>query len=564
MCLYAEYDDASRLSAIYDGDGGKTVYWRDGPGRLIQRELAVTGANIALWNSKDVIERDVLGRLTRTEIKGGGPTAHALPVVTEWFDQDSLGRTHQEKFRFGWAPSNDVEVNSTWTGGNPFRDGLGYADNLFAGSAPLSMTNAHDEIGRLTGIDWTGHSGAAEELASYGWVGGLRRTRAVKYSSSTWPEGRTYFDYDTYGRLTGIDDRIWTSPTPPSSSASKFGYEYDAASNLTKEIYDKVDGTSAGDRFGYDAHHRLTQAWMGVSQTVMDDPQPTGWVSGVTTFLTYGYDGANNRTQAEVYTSPNQDSSTDYSVQDGTHPQGPSNRYDKVGFPGGPEYMEYDDRGNLTYDGRFYYRYDFLNRLQEVWRVAPDQGGGGEEEKFEVPDADALEDAKAETESLISDLMQRLPHEHDDPVFRARLRARIRGGVIRFDAVGMSTSSAAAASSPEGAELELVAVYTYDAFNRRIGSVIVGEQTQLHAWDGWRQTVQYEAIGDLAVLRVPAQAVRVGRAARRARRLPALRRGDAVVGELLRAARRPGHRGEAGRRGRGGRGAVPVRPVRTG
>ena len=221
MCLYAEYDDASRLSAIYDGDGGKTVYWRDGPGRMIQRELAVTGANIALWNSKDVIERDVLGRLTRTEIQGGGPPAHALPVVTEWFDQDSLGRTHQEKFRFGWAPSNDVEVNSTWTGGNPFRDGLGYADDLFAGSAPLSMTNAHDEIGRMTGIDWTGHSGAVEELASYGWVGGLRRNRAVKYSSSTWPEGRTYFDYDTYGRLTGIDDRIWTSSTPPSSSASR-------------------------------------------------------------------------------------------------------------------------------------------------------------------------------------------------------------------------------------------------------------------------------------------------------------------------------------------------------
>lgn len=33
--------------------------------------------------------------------------------------------------------------------------------------------------------------------------------------------------------------------------------------------------------------------------------------------------------------------------------------------------LTYDQRGNLSYDGRFHYKHDYLNRLQEVWAVQP-------------------------------------------------------------------------------------------------------------------------------------------------------------------------------------------------
>jgi RHS repeat-associated protein len=44
---------------------------------------------------------------------------------------------------------------------------------------------------------------------------------------------------------------------------------------------------------------------------------------------------------------------------------------------------------------------------------------------------------------------------------------------------------------PIEGNLELVAVYAYDAFNRRVQSILVGIETQVHTWDGWRQVVQH-------------------------------------------------------------------------
>jgi hypothetical protein len=53
-----------------------------------------------------------------------------------------------------------------------------------------------------------------------------------------------------------------------------------------------------------------------------------------------------------------------YEVEDGAS-GGPSNRYTQAAGA----LQTHDLRGNLTYDGRFYYRYDYCNRLQEVWQL---------------------------------------------------------------------------------------------------------------------------------------------------------------------------------------------------
>lgn len=191
------------------------------------------------------------------------------------------------------------------------------------------------------------------------------------------------------------------------TTASQFDYEYDAASNLTKEHYDKV-GAGIGDRFAYDAYHRLSAAWMGV--TSMSGGNPNGYVSGqMHEYLTYGLDHANNRSTSSSQTAPAVPPPTTYSLQNGTHPQGQSNRYDVVTVPGAPTAVvhEYDDRGNMTYDGRFVYRYDFMNRLQMVWRVLPSGGAPVEEEKYAVVDEEGLADAESAVKLAVPDLYSR-------------------------------------------------------------------------------------------------------------------------------------------------------------
>lgn len=496
MCLYAEYDDASRIKAVYDGDGGKTEFWRDGPGRVIQRELAKHGALISLWNTKEVMVRDAIGRMSQMKIYGSlsvggsGVPDHALLVATESFDADSIGRTHAERYAFTFAPANVLEVNSAWAGGSPVRDGLDYADNLGSGlTAPLSMDYGHDAIGRLTGIDWTGHSGSTSTLAGYEWVGGLRRNRTVRYSASNYPEGKTTYGYDGYNRLTQIKDDIYTAGST-FTTKSQFDYVYDAASNLVKEEYIKVDG-SAGDRFAYDAYHRLTEAWMGVDSSLMTpSANPTGFVSGqMHSYLTYGLDSANNRTDSGVQTGSSP-VTTSYALQDGNHPQGASNRYDGVGVGGALTPYEYDGRGNLTCDGVFVFRYDYLNRLQEVWKIVVD-GETQEDAQYAVATEGAEENARTQVRLSVQELTRRLPREHMNSSFRAQLRANIAGGVIKINGRGQGGGGGMPPLLID-AQVDLVAVYGYDAFNRRVMGIIVGVETQFHTWDGWRQVVQYK------------------------------------------------------------------------
>ncbi len=502
MSLYAEYDGASRLSALYDGDFGKTEFLRDGPGRVILRKLVNGGTStdrISQWNTLDWLRRDALGRLVENYYLGGN--THQYPMGTETFVQDSLGRVHSEKFQSAFAADHVLETKSTWSGGNPFRAELEYTGLVNGGASGMEtakMGFGRDAIGRLSSVEWdraAGSSGTMKPLAEYGWAGGLRRTRSVHYGNSQFAEGRSLFSYDRYGRLTQIKDDVYTAANT-FTTKSKFDYEYDAASNLTKEKYAKVGGR-VGDRFAYDGHHRLTQAWLGVDQPTMDAANPPGTFtsSQVHEYLTYGLDAANNRTSSSslVATTPDV---TNYTIQDSANAQGPSNRYDTVWAPGAPTAttLEHDDRGNLTYDGKFKYRYDYMNRLQEVWRVIPHGGDGDGKEKYGIVQEGALEDAQEAVKMEVPDLYSRLAREHTDPIFRARLRATISGGVIRITPTPQG-GGGRPGFVPINGTLELVAVYLYDAFNRRTTSILVDPsvgETQLHTWDGWRQCAQHK------------------------------------------------------------------------
>jgi RHS repeat-associated protein len=76
-----------------------------------------------------------------------------------------------------------------------------------------------------------------------------------------------------------------------------------------------------------------------------------------------------------------------------------------------------------------------------------------------------------------------------DPVFRGRLRKTIVGGVVR---VNGSPSGGGMPRFVEPANLVLVALYGYDAWNRRVMRAVVAQGTWLSAYDGWHEVAEHE------------------------------------------------------------------------
>ncbi|MFN6195717.1 MAG: hypothetical protein ACK5BN_18050, partial [Planctomycetota bacterium] len=186
MSLFAQYDGASRLKSLFDGDGGRVDFWRDGQGRVIQRALVAAGPRISLWNTHDVIRRDALGRIQQTDY-ASGPQGSQL-MGSEAFATDSAGRVHNERFAFAFAQANVLDVASNYAaggnGGGAFRTGLDYRDNLPSATAqPLQLQFGRDEIGRLTQIDWDRAPGSSPGL------GQLARSWTDRESQGRLPSG---------------------------------------------------------------------------------------------------------------------------------------------------------------------------------------------------------------------------------------------------------------------------------------------------------------------------------------------------------------------------------------
>jgi RHS repeat-associated protein len=322
----------------------------------------------------------------------------------------------------------------------------------------------------------------------------------VRYGGSTHvANGVESYTYDAFGRLSSIQDltNLVGGGTPAGQAAqtNRFDYLYDAAGNLKEEKYAKAGGW-LGDRFTYDEYHRLKKAYMGVSSALISpnpptpSADPTGYSSANTKQLVeYDLDEAQNRLGVTETTSGGP-VGFGYQLEE----SGLSNRY----LQAHDAKPEYDKRGNLIYDGQFYYRYDFLNRLQEVWRVLVEAAGAMQSapesgDKYIVVDeVPALEESRQEVYEEVDNLLHRVPLEHKNPTFRSRLRSDIPGGVIRVpSATSTATSGGGMPQFFLPAKLELVALYGYDAFNRRVIRAVVNEDTYVTSYDGWREAVEH-------------------------------------------------------------------------
>jgi RHS repeat-associated protein len=112
-----------------------------------------------------------------------------------------------------------------------------------------------------------------------------------------------------------------------------------------------------------------------------------------------------------------------------------------------------------------------------------------------VNEKQALDDAKQEVYDDVENLLHRVPLEHKNPTFQSRLRKPIPGGVIKVPAATSSTSGGGMPQFVIPADLELVALYGYDAFHRRVIRVVIKEDTYITSYDGWREAVEYTLSG---------------------------------------------------------------------
>jgi RHS repeat-associated protein len=78
--------------------------------------------------------------------------------------------------------------------------------------------------------------------------------------------------------------------------------------------------------------------------------------------------------------------------------------------------------------------------------------------------------------------LRRLMRRMRDPAFRAGMKQSVRGGVVQLSRGGLFGPTPDAEP-----QLMLVAVYNYDLFNRRTARIIIGIDTYVYAWDGWRE-----------------------------------------------------------------------------
>jgi YD repeat-containing protein len=177
-------------------------------------------------------------------------------------------------------------------------------------------------------------TGSSATLATYAYQGSATSKKTIAYSSTV--NGVTDFAFDQYGRHSKIET------LNGSTVLGKVEFFYDAASNLTKEKYAHFAASGVvreGDRFFYDEHHRLADAWLG-ADTATFNTEPPPATPTLIKRVTYGLDAANNRTQVATVEGSSGSTETYATDDDST----PSNRYTTVGLQ---TYL-YDARGNLT------------------------------------------------------------------------------------------------------------------------------------------------------------------------------------------------------------------------
>jgi RHS repeat-associated protein len=443
-----------------DGNGSVIDQAFDAASRLLTRTVTA-GSGVSLLATKETFGYDNVGRMTSMRTDWG--SNRDLLMVDEVFVPDSLGRNGSETFRYygaGGVTTDPVVIASSFAisggGEDPtFRRSLTYSSGHVVGTSP-------DAVSRLKSMTLSvpgGSQGAS--LASYRWGGGQVLRRSLNYVGTSNSQV-TEFSFDAYRRLSTLKDTLNGGPSP----YSQFDFEWDAAGNLLKEKYTKVNG-QVGDRFSYDPFDRVTGAKLGV-KTQADMDGAYGSAQSIKE-IAYALDPGNSRDLVTETPDGGTPTTTDYTTEGG------SPRYQQVGgvFP------LYDGEGNCVFDGTYYLAYDFKNRLSEVYIAVEGEMGAGSQALVEATSArrpirtrvsaDALRSSRAAIQKKLA----------------GDLGRALRNGKAHRDAGDLQAPLSGGSSS--SMTLVLVGLYGYDPMNRRVLRSVPGVHDQRFSYDGWRE-----------------------------------------------------------------------------
>ena len=463
------YDAASRLTLIVNGNNVNIKRTYDESGRLREQWAEPPLNGHSEWATKEVFAYDVFGGLMDLTTKAGA--TYATHVVTAQQRQDAYGRTDWESFDFLGGGTSLLFVNSDYgvTGNNEdllVRHQLG-VDGATTVSFQL------DRLGRTWGYGTGTGASVDDYIARYRFVGGrVRERQQGKQADDVWLLSSDH-GWDPLRRLTSLETKKITGGTV----LSRFDHTFDLEGHLTKRKRDRVGVASGGgDMFQLDEYYRLAGTKLGV-----DPSQFGGTYAGATTYqreVEYSpasapLDEAQNRHLVRETTGG---TTTDlpYTLDPDSH------RYTQANGL----VLTYDGEGNLISDGWRFFVYDFKNRLSEVWQYFPVEG-----EQAAVS-ASASRDGRAR---------YAVPRER-----LHRIRARARNTLLAPERMqrgyGDVTGRAALANQDQSlaateGNLQLVAVYGYDPFNRRVIRHVVGQVGLYSTWDGWREVSEQVWLG---------------------------------------------------------------------
>ncbi|MBK8980703.1 MAG: hypothetical protein IPM29_32785 [Planctomycetes bacterium] len=125
----------------------------------------------------------------------------------------------------------------------------------------------------------------------------------------------------------------------------------------------------------------------------------------------------------------------------------------------------YDGEGNLVFDGRYYYLYDFRNRLSQVFELVADSGQSAAAMRSA---GGAIVSTSALTQAR-DDILSRLS---GSPVQAIRNASRAERSSSTLRAVVPSPYGSSRAGTTVEAQLVLIAAHGYDPFNRRLVRVV--------------------------------------------------------------------------------------------
>jgi RHS repeat-associated protein len=458
-----EYDAANRLTAWVDGNDARVEIDLDKVTKRPENRKVVSGfGHLSFMTTYEEWQYDQFARVTdaRTRYITFNPTTPSttptlLNAAASW---DTLGRVEREEYEWrGVSNPAPARVVGSWTvPGGTTKDPY-FRQNITTASG-WELHYNHDNGARLSSmrIKSPAVGGTLTELAAWRHEGGQVLGRKVYPTVGTSNSVEDALTYDGLGQLTGITS-TWNGAGTPLLADT---ITRDWLGNVLSVQYKRNSG-GGGDRFKLDGFDRLVEAKLGV---------PDNEFSGSYSSATYGdrkiewvLDPAHNRNSVTVTPAGWSPTSTNYSVSS------VSNRYLAVGG----QNFTYDGNGNLVFDGTYLYKYDYLDRLCEVYRY--ESGTSAASRSSSTSSSLSLSEAR----NLLVAAAER--YKDVDPAKPAALSTK-------------SVSSTTSTSE----QAVLLAYYGYDPYGRRaleyIHEDVISYWT---AWDGWRRTDEYKDDGSV-------------------------------------------------------------------